>query len=97
VANTAAALVWSGMTPTGGTASALAVAVLAVAAVVGVVLAFGMRRTAPGLALAWGLVWVGVERLTAAPGSTVVGVAALVAAAVSAGCALAVAASGRGR
>ena len=62
-----------------------------VMAVVGVVLAFGMRRTAPGLALAWGLVWVGVERLTAQPASTLVGVTALVAAAVSAGCAVAVA------
>ena len=91
VANTAAALVWSGMAPTGGTATALAVAVLVVAAVVGVVLAFGMRRTAPGLALAWGLTWVGVERLTALPSSSVVGVMALAAAAVSAGCAVAVA------
>jgi hypothetical protein len=50
-----------------------------------------MRRTAPGLALAWGLVWVGVERLTATPESTLVGATALLAAAVSAGCALVVA------
>jgi hypothetical protein len=91
VANTAAALVWSGMAPTGGAATALAMAVLIVAAVVGVVLAFAMRRTAPGLALAWGLVWVGVERLTATPESLLVGATALVAAAVSAGCSLAVA------
>lgn len=83
VANTAAALVWSGVDPTGSTATAWALIVLAVAAAVGVVLALGLRRVAPGIALAWGLTWVGVERLTAEPASTAVGVAAIVAAAVS--------------
>jgi len=83
VANTAAALVWSGVDPTGSTATAWALGVLAVAAGVGLLLAAGLHRVAPGIALAWGLTWVGVERLTAEPASTVVGLAALAAAAVS--------------
>lgn len=83
VANTAAAMVSSGVGATGTAATAWAVVVLVVAAAVGVLLAVGLHRIAPGLSLAWGLGWLGVERLTAAPPSALVGALALAAAAVS--------------
>ena len=39
-------------------------------------------RIAPGLAMAWGLTWIGIGRLAGEPGSTPIGVAAIVVAAV---------------
>ncbi len=70
VANTAAALVFSGWAATGSTATTWAVAILGVAAGVGVLLAIGLRgRIAPAIALAWGLSWVAVAR-TDEPTST---------------------------
>ena len=72
-------------------ATKLMVAVLAVAAVLGVILArsFG-GRFAVAAAMAWGLGWIAVGRLTDAPESTITGVAAGVAAAVVVAAALAV-------
>lgn len=59
------------------------VAVLIVVGLVGVALAWGTRgRWAPGLAMAWGLVWIAVARITGEPESTAVAVAAIVVAAV---------------
>jgi hypothetical protein len=83
VANTAAALVWEGVEPTGTAATAWALAILLVAGGVGVLLAVGLRRIAPGIGLAWGLLWVSVERATAEPASSAVALAAAVAAAVT--------------
>lgn len=64
----------------------LAVVVLAVAAGIGVMLAraFG-GRYAPAAALAWGLSWIAIGRLTDAPASTAVGVTAAIAALVVVG------------
>lgn len=65
-----------------------AVIVLCVVAVVGIALAIGTRtrwargRIAPALAMAWGLVWIGVERLTGEPHSAGVAIAAFIVAAV---------------
>ena len=84
VANAAATLVLAGVSPTGGAAVAWAVAVLAVAAGVGVLLAVGLRgRLAPALALAWGLGWVAVARSSGEPVSAAVAVTAALAAAVT--------------
>jgi len=65
-----------------------AVVVLIVVAAVGVAIAFGTRtdtaraRLAPGLAMAWGLVWIGIQRLTGQPHSVTVAVTAFVVAAI---------------
>ena len=65
-----------------------AVIVLIVVAAVGVAIAFGTRtearrpRVAPGLAMAWGLVWIGIQRLTGEPHSVGVAVAAFIVAAI---------------
>lgn len=60
---------------------AWAVAVVIVVGVVGVLLGVRSRgRFAPPLAMAWGLAWLAVQRLTGEPASTAVGVAASVAA-----------------
>ena len=84
VANVAAALVYSGVAATGDVATLWAVAVLAVAAVVGVVLAIGLRgRITPALALAWGLGWVAIGRTSGDPASAEVAVAAAGAALVT--------------
>lgn len=82
-ANVTAAFVASGVDPAGLVAEVVAVAVLAVAALVGVVLArrLGGRWAVAG-AVAWGLAWVAVGRLTDEPRSVLVGLAALAAAAV---------------
>lgn len=60
--------------------TAWAVVVVAVACAVGVWIAIaGSGRIAPLLSLGWGLAWIAVARLTGAPSSTVVGVAAILA------------------
>jgi hypothetical protein len=64
------------------------VVVLVVVAAVGVGIALGTRtpesrgRLAPALAMAWGLVWIGVARLTGEPHTEAVTIAAFLAAAV---------------
>jgi len=64
-------------------ADAIGIGVLAVVAAVGVALAVGTgARLAPGLAMAWGLVWIGVARTTGEPSSVPVAVTAWIAAAV---------------
>ena len=91
VANTAATLVAAGVDAEGSTATAWAVAVLAVAAGVGVLMAVGLNgRLAPAVGLAWGLGWVAVARTSGEPESTTVAVAAAIAAAVTLGSALVV-------
>lgn len=82
-ANITATLVASGVTPSPDIAELLAVGVLAVAAVIGVVLAQVLDgRWGVALAMAWGLSWIAVGRLAGEPPSTLTGVAAAVAAAV---------------
>ncbi len=82
-ANVTAALVASGVRVGDTVADLAAVAVLAVAAAVGVVLARVLDgRWAVAVALAWGLGWVAVGRLTGEPYSPPVAVAALAAAVV---------------
>ncbi len=90
VANITATLVDSGVDPGTPASEYLAVVVLAVAAVLGVILAraFG-GRFAVAAAMAWGLGWIAVGRLTDAPESTITGVAAAVAAAAVVAAALA--------
>lgn len=91
VANITATLVDSGVNPGAPVSEYLAVVVLAVAAVLGAILAraFG-GRFGVAAAMAWGLGWIAVGRLTDAPESTLAGVAAAVAAAVVVAAALAV-------
>lgn len=88
-ANIAAAFVGSGVSMDPAIEVALACAVLAVAAGLGVLLArrFG-GRWAVALALAWGLAWIGVARLIDDPRSTAAGLAAIAAAAVVLGAAV---------
>ncbi|MFN8167358.1 MAG: hypothetical protein U0S36_01095 [Candidatus Nanopelagicales bacterium] len=84
VANTAATLVIAGVDPVGAAAVPLTVAVLVVAAGIGVLLAVGLRgRVAPGIALAWGLLWIAVARTSGSPESAAVAVGAALAAAVT--------------
>mgnify|MGYP000589600938 CR=1 FL=1 len=60
-----------------------AIALLVVVAVIGVLMAYGTRgRLAPALAVARGLAWIAVGRLTSEPHSVTTGVAAAVAAVV---------------
>ena len=81
-ANITAVLVAAGFDGFGIAPEAWAVAVIAVAGLVGVALAVWDRgRIAPMLSLAWGLSWIAIARLTDAPPSTVTGAAAIVAAA----------------
>ena len=83
-ANVTAAFVASGVDPGGLVAEVLAAAVLAVAALVAVVLARRLGgRWAVAAAIVWGLGWIAVGRFTDEPRSALVGVAALVAAAVT--------------
>ncbi|MGV9195256.1 tryptophan-rich sensory protein [Microbacterium sp. MC2] len=64
-------------------ADAWGVAVLVVVALLGAAIAWGTRgRIAPGLAMAWGLVWIGIARTVDEPDSTPVAVTAWIAAAV---------------
>ena len=79
-ANVTAALVAAGFDGWGIPPETWAVIVVAVAGLVGVALAVWDRgRIAPTLSLCWGLSWIAIARLTDAPGSTVTGVAAIVA------------------
>ena len=83
VANTAAWL--TGIVPEswGDAASAWGLAVLAVIAVIGVAIAWVSGwRIAPGLALAWGLSWLAVGRLSGEPANEAIGIAAIVVAAI---------------
>jgi len=79
-ANLTAALVAAGWDGWGIPAETWAVVVIAVAGLIGIGLAVWDRgRIAPTLSLGWGLAWIAVARLTDAPSSTVVGVAAIIA------------------
>ncbi|MDF2576438.1 MAG: hypothetical protein K0S05_3350, partial [Agromyces sp.] len=79
-ANVTAALVAAGFDGWGIPPETWAVIVVAVAGLVGVALAvWDHGRIAPTLSLCWGLAWIAIARLTDAPGSTVTGVAAIVA------------------
>jgi succinate-acetate transporter protein len=82
-ANVTTALIESGVDPGAGSASVLAVAVLGVAAVLGVLFAtrLGGRWAVAG-AMAWGLLWIAYGRLLDTPQSVVVGLAAVGAAVV---------------
>ncbi|MGB8021902.1 MAG: hypothetical protein WCF04_11790 [Candidatus Nanopelagicales bacterium] len=88
-ANITATLVANGVNPGGLAAELIAVVVIAVAAGVGVLLArtFG-GRFGVAAAMAWGLSWIAVGRLTGEPGSTLTGLAAALAALVVIGAAL---------
>lgn len=67
-ANVAAVLAQAGLRDTVNAPDAWAVAVLAVAGLVGVALAVWDRgRFAPSAAICWGLAWVGTARLTGRP------------------------------
>jgi hypothetical protein len=82
-ANATAVLVASGFDGFGLDSDVWAVLVLAVAGIVGIVVAVtGRGRIAPALALAWGLAWVAVGRLAGELVSVPAGVAAIVAAVV---------------
>ncbi|MCC4248713.1 MULTISPECIES: tryptophan-rich sensory protein [Microbacterium] len=79
VANTAAWLttvvppVWE------ESADAIGIAVLVVVALIGLAIAWRSDwRVAPALALAWGLAWLGVERLSGEPASTPIAVTAVI-------------------
>lgn len=79
VANIAAWL--TGIVPPswGDDATAWGLAVLAVVAVIGLGIAWASGwRVAPAIALAWGLAWLAVGRLSGDPGNTVIGIAAAV-------------------
>lgn len=79
-ANVTAALVAAGFTGWGFPAELWATKVIAVAAIVGIVLAWrGHGRIAPALSLGWGLAWLAVGRLTGGLVSIPVGVAAIIA------------------
>jgi hypothetical protein len=82
-ANITATLVASGVNPPTDVAELWAVGVLAIAALIGVLLARALdARLGVALAMAWGLSWIAVGRLTGEPASDLAGVAAAVAAAV---------------
>lgn len=81
LANVTAALVDSGLDPTSPTRDRLGVTVVALALLLGVVLATRLgARVTVALASAWGLAWIAVGRLTDQPSSVSVGVAAIAAA-----------------
>lgn len=82
-ANVTAAFVASGVDPGGYAGQLAAVAVLAVAAGVGALLAHRLGgRWSVAVAMAWGLAWIAWGRFTDEPRSSLVGVAAIVAALV---------------
>ncbi len=82
-ANITATLVASGVNPPHEVAELWAVGVLAIAAVIGVLLARVLDgRLGVALAMSWGLFWIAAGRLAGEPSSTLTGVAAGVAAAV---------------
>jgi len=83
LANITATLVASGVNPGADVAEYLAVAVLAVAAVLGAILARVLGgRIGVAVAMTWGLFWIAVGRLTGQPSSDLAGVTAAIAAAV---------------
>lgn len=83
VANTAAWLTTIVPASAADSASLWGIVVLAVVAVIGVAIAWASGwRIAPGLAMAWGLTWIGVGRLAFEPESTAIGVTAIVVAAI---------------
>jgi hypothetical protein len=83
VANVAAWLTAAGFDGVGWSPHAWALALLAAVAVLGSSLALWSRgRLAPSLALAWGLTWIGVSRLTGDLPSAPVAVTAFAAAAL---------------
>lgn len=78
-ANITATLVDSGVTVSPAVGEWIAVAVLLVAGGIGVLLALRTGgNLGIGAAMAWGIAWIAVGRLTGQPESTVVGVAAVV-------------------
>ena len=80
-ANVTATLQDAGLNPSKGVAELLTVAVLAVAAAIGVLLSRVSRgNLGIGAAMVWGISWIAIARATAAPESTVVTVGAVVAA-----------------
>ncbi len=82
-ANVTAALVDSGVDPEPPVSTLAAVAVLVVAASIGVLLAFRLGgRWAVAAALSWGLAWIAVGRLTDEPHSVITAIAAVAAALV---------------
>lgn len=82
-ANITAALVTSGVKPSAVVSDVLAIAVLAVAAGLGVLLAVRLgARYAVAAAMAWGLAWIAVGRVLSEPRSAATAVAAAVAAVV---------------
>lgn len=82
-ANITATLVASGVTVSSRVGELVAVLVLAVAAGIGVLLARVLGgRIGVTAAMAWGLSWIAVGRLTDQPASTLTGVAAVIAAVV---------------
>ena len=92
VANVAAWLTAVGPTAWADHAQAWGLAVVVVVAVIGLGVAFASGwRVAPGLALAWGLVWIAVGRLADQPRSEAIGIAAIIAAVAVLGTPLAVA------
>jgi len=79
-ANVTAVLVASGFAGFGLSADLWAVLVIAVAGLVGVLLAvYGRGRLAPAVSLSWGLAWVAVARLTGNLLSTPTAIAAIIA------------------
>ena len=81
VANTAAWLTASGFEV--AAPDVWGIAVLIVVAVIGVAFALlSGGRFAPGLAIAWGLSWLAVGRLSGDPASVAIGIAAIVVAVV---------------
>lgn len=83
VANAAALLASAGFTAFGLPNEVAAGLVLAVAALIGVATALGTRgRWAPGLALSWGLAWIGIGRLDGGIVSTPIAIMAFCAAGV---------------
>lgn len=88
-ANVAAALASAGLTEPPGGPDVWAVLVLAVVALLGLVVArYSGGRLGIALAMAWGLIWIAVARLTDEPSSPTTAVAAALAAGVVLGSAV---------
>ncbi|MFF2371558.1 tryptophan-rich sensory protein [Agromyces sp. NPDC058110] len=80
IANTAAALVAAGFDGFGLPPETWAVALVAIAGLLGMALAvWDHGRIAPALTLSWGLAWIAVARLTDEPYSPVTGITAIIA------------------
>lgn len=79
VANTTAFLTDVAPESWGGAATPVGIVVLVVVGLIGVAIAwFSRGRIAPALALAWGLSWLAVGRLSVEPLSTGIGITAIV-------------------